>query len=266
MTRGQAARGSNWPTVLGIGAIVIVVVAIAIVFSNRGGSPSSDVTQQVSPTTQVQASATLDLVSVKATIQAAIQQTAAAVPFTPPVPGSLATATQDTRPMPTPNFPEATPAGAGVIVFHPPIPGNWGRVAINMWVELSTDLVVYAGGTDDPAQGAVFVLLPGENIDHPETYLTPLTVGLIQVVDAQNERIVLKSLVGDNTFYFDVPTRQFVDSLSVTSVAPTVTPLPTEAATPTMEMPTNAPPPTAYPIASPSEATPAPTSQSTASP
>jgi hypothetical protein len=265
MSRDRSTRLAVWPTFLGLVAVVVVAVALATVAQrNNPASPIATPTFAASSTPAVAPSPTSNLPPVKATLQEAEHETQSAAPQTPPI-SSLATATLDTGPSATPNFGDAPHAGAGIIVAHPTIPSNWGRVAINMWLEIPKGIAVYAGGTEDPTQGAVFVLLPGDNPDHPVEYLTPIKVGLIQVVDAQDERIVLKTLDGNNTFYFDVPTRQFVDSLSVTSVAPTVTPLPTEAATPTIEMPTNAPPPTAYPIASPSQATPAPTAQATAS-
>jgi hypothetical protein len=161
-----AARGPHWPTIVGLaGILVILVVMVLILDGNRSESPAQTATRQASITVNSQASATLDLLSAKATIEAIQHETQVAAPTF--VPGSLTTPTEDMRPMPTPNFPDATPAGAGVIAFYPAVPGNWGRVAINMWVELPTDLVVYAGGTDDPDQGAVFVLLPVEKIDNP---------------------------------------------------------------------------------------------------
>jgi hypothetical protein len=224
MTRGQAYRESNWSAQFGFVIIIVVIIVIAVLVNRAGRSPNR-ATPALSPSTAVPASATLDRLSGKATIEAIGRATPAAA-ATLTTPGSLAMPTQDTRPTPTANFPEATPAGAGVIVFHPAVPGNWGRVAINMWVELPTGLVVFAGGTDDPAQGAVFVLLPTERIDSPEAYLTPVKAGLVEVSDAVGERLVLKTISGDDTFYFDVPTRQFVDSFTATSAAPTVTPPP----------------------------------------
>jgi len=168
MSRGNFSTKSSWPMLLGLVAFLIVVVAFALViYNNRGGSPSSSPTAQVSPTTDIQPSATIDILSAKATIAAVINETSVAAPQTPPQ-SSLATATLDTNPTTTPNFGDAPRAGAGVIVSNPTIPGNWGRVAINMWVEIPKGIVVYAGGTADPSQGAVFILLPGDKIYHPK--------------------------------------------------------------------------------------------------
>ena len=59
--------------------------------------------------------------------------------------------------------------------------------------------------------------------------LTPLQVGAVQIKDAQGERLVLQSASG-TTFYFDVPSRQFVPSLSWTPMPGPISPV----ATPTL--------------------------------
>lgn len=141
---------------------------------------------------------------------------------------------------PTP-APTATPglsawpnrlAGAGLIISNSTSLPGWPIAVTNVWVQLRTGVRVYAGVTSTAGQGAVVVLTARTDPAPLELYLTRGRAGAVQVVDARGERLVLQSLDGQATFYFDVPTRQFVDSLALTSPAPTVTPLPTFTATP----------------------------------
>ncbi|MCC7358428.1 MAG: hypothetical protein IT317_03065, partial [Anaerolineales bacterium] len=140
---------------------------------------------------------------------------------------------------PTP-APTATPglsawpnrvAGAGLIISDSAGLPGWPIAVTNFWVQLRTGVRVYAGVTSAAGQGAVAVLTESTDPDQPELYLTPSRAGAVQVVDARGERLVLQTLDGQATFYFDVPTRRFVDSLAVTSPAPTVTLVPTFSAT-----------------------------------
>lgn len=83
---------------------------------------------------------------------------------------------------------------------------------------------LYAGSLQsDPDQGVVGLVtsLPGGK--RIEKFVTPSKHGALRVVTEQNNRITL--IAADGTiFYFDLPTRQFVASL--TEVAPSVTPSP----------------------------------------
>ncbi len=109
--------------------------------------------------------------------------------------------------------------------------------------------LVYAGSMyTDPTQG--LVLIPSQPV---QIYLTPIKAGSVRIVAVQNLRLTLISENG-TTFYFDVPGRRFVDSL--TEVAPTVTPYlsstptPTETPAPTVTLaPTCTPGPTPGPPA-----------------
>lgn len=153
-----------------------------------------------------------------------------------PLPGA-------TKPMPTlepgktpyASIPQK-PAGSGAIVEDgpPPFCGTC-FVMTNMWYEIVSgkNIRVYAGALPDnpgvssqPAsQGMVIVWGEGN-------YPTPIKVGPVRVVDARGERLILQSENG-TTFYFDVPARRFVGSL--TEVVPTATsaPIPIPTATPT---------------------------------
>jgi hypothetical protein len=92
----------------------------------------------------------------------------------------------------------------------------WQDLGNNTWVG------VYAGThTDDPTQGLVVVV----SLPHDVVYTTTVKAGSLRIVAEANFRLTLLSTDG-TTFYFDVPGRQFVDSL--TEVVPTVTPYMTE--------------------------------------
>ena len=90
---------------------------------------------------------------------------------------------------------------------------------------------LYAGALQsNPDQGVVYMVtsLPGGKLF--EQYVTPSKQGALRVVSEQNNRLALVAL-DDTMFYFDIPTRQFVDSL--TGVAPSVTPSPVGTPEPT---------------------------------
>lgn len=119
-----------------------------------------------------------------------------------------------------------------------------GYVIENVWFGLrdGEKINVYAGiHSTDPAQGLVHVFRfnGGTETD----YLTPIKAGSVHIVKGQNDRLVLLSTDG-TTFYFDVPTLQFVNSL--TGIAPTYTPTAVATLTPTRG-PTYTPLPTCTP-------------------
>lgn len=280
MRRSSANNIRVWPTLVGLGAVLTLAALITLVLASNGktsvasGSTSTaqaSSTAQVSSTLEVSDTPTLMYPPDKATAIQSRIQTQQAFRLTPNPPLTIYPPPSESGPTITPDlsYVPHQQAGAGVIITGTgsfPFPGGgWVIAPFNVWFEIPTGMQVYAGVTSDPTQGALAILTPQEDIGQPEVYLTPRKAGMVKVVDASGERLVLQSITGSDTFYFDVPTRQFVDSLSVTSVAPTVTPLPTFTASPTFVVPTLPPPPTAYPIASPSEATSAPTAQSTAS-
>jgi hypothetical protein len=97
----------------------------------------------------------------------------------------------------------------------------------------------------DPNQGAVylFVAIPRSGVS--ELILTPTKHGGIRVVSEQNNRLMMISTDG-TTYYFDVPARRFVDSL--TEMVPTATLLPT-ITPPSIPYPIPSPP-TPYPLPS----------------
>ncbi len=155
----------------------------------------------------------------KATLEASLAQTRTAASSRPqppagatPVPGAV-----------TPSPISRRPAGAGFIVtdFVPPFPAM-SHVITSMWYEpaAAQNTIVYAGALrDNPgvssaaSQGVVIVQI--ERLDHTlvssSTLATPARVGPVRITGAQGERLVLQSDNG-STFYFDVPSRQFVSS------------------------------------------------------
>jgi hypothetical protein len=102
-----------------------------------------------------------------------------------------------------------------------------GMDAQNSWFGFvgGNDVTVFAGALlDEPDQGVVhlFTNFPTRSFD--EQILTPTKHGGVHVVSEQNNRLTLVSTDG-TTYYFDVPARRFVASL--TEVVPSATPPPT---------------------------------------
>jgi hypothetical protein len=136
-----------------------------------------------------------------------------------------------------------------------------GMDAQNSWFGFvgGNSTTVFAGALlDEPDQGAVhlFINFPTRGFD--EQILTPTKHGAVHVVSEQNNRLTLVS-TDVTTYYFDVPARRFVASL--TEVVPSATPPPTYTPIP--------PPPTlggSTPIPPPYNPYPGPTGQSTAAP
>ena len=90
---------------------------------------------------------------------------------------------------------------------------------------------LYAGALQsDPNQGVVGLVISLPNGKRFSQFATPSKHGALHVVNELNNRLNLISSDG-TAFYFDLPTRQFVTSL--TEVAPSVTPSPVVTPTPT---------------------------------
>lgn len=116
----------------------------------------------------------------------------------------------------------------------------------NVWSNyVNSDWVVVLAGaySDNLAQGIIAV---GWN---EEIYETPIQAGSVHIVAENNYRLTLESTDG-TFFYFDIPGRRFVESL--TEIVPTITPI-----TPSPTRPT--PTPTITPTFNPTWLTPWPT-------
>ena len=86
-------------------------------------------------------------------------------------------------------------------------------------------ITVFAGALlDEPEQGAVHLFMNFPTRGFDEQILTPTKHGGVRVVSEHNNRLTLVSTDG-TTYYFDVPARRFVASMS--GVVPSATPLPT---------------------------------------
>ncbi len=135
-----------------------------------------------------------------------------------------------------------TPAGAGTILDNGASPLGSLYDIENSWVFETQDRIysVYAGarreeGHPQPKsamQGVVFVQVytpSGDYLPGGGMFDVPVkNGGSVKIVGAQGQRLILKTDNG-TTFYFDVPTRQFVSGLAsatVTPVKPTVPPYP----------------------------------------
>jgi hypothetical protein len=161
-----------------------------------------------------------------------------------------------TTPSPTPirTFP---PTGTREDMYVKPSGEKMGLDAQNAWFGLldGRPVSVHAGALlGDSSQGAIYIL-GGRGVNGQ--ILTPTKHGGVRVVSEQNNRLTLVSTDG-TTYYFDVPARRFVDSL--TEVVPSATSLFTWTPLPTLHVIwTSTPVPTYNPY-------PAPTGQSTAAP
>ncbi len=138
---------------------------------------------------------------------------------------------------------QSTPAGAGAILNVKLIPPFYTHdfIVENVWYRDFDGgiqrVYVYGGFIPDPKgaptpQGVVVVqVLKMDAQGNPQMiyygrFPTQMQAGPVRVTDAVGERLVLESTNGTR-FYFDVPLRQFVPSL--TWVSPVATPSPQPA-------------------------------------
>lgn len=182
-----------------------------------------------------------DYPSEKQTLEAKMEQTRRAVTLTP------ATG------LPTYNPPTSAPVteepwdwGTGIVESgDAPFSGMVYSI-YNRWYGMLNGqrVVVYAGGLrDDPggvsqtaSQGLVIVVVisPVSGEQLPESYQTPIKAGLLRIVAASDDLRLTLDTPNGNAFYFDVPSRQFADSLIATP-RPTTTPMPTLSNTPQLQ-------------------------------
>lgn len=167
---------------------------------------------------------------------------------------------------PTPGAPPTlTPAPIVTGIFSdttgPRFPGFF---AMNHWQNVVNGerVIVYAGvrmdetlATPITSKGLLLVIVDASDYSNRSVveYETEGELGKLMITAADGYRLTIVSESGE-TLYFDVPTRQFVDSPTATVTAPTATLLP--LATPTLQ-----PLPSGYP-----QMTVSPQVQSTASP
>jgi len=101
-----------------------------------------------------------------------------------------------------------------------------------IWQEATREtLIAVRGGRgfDPPSQGAVRVIIaphyPSSPRQNDLVIESPVQAGELTITGAVGERLILTSEQGQ-TFYFDVPSLRFVDSIE--EIVATATPLPTE--------------------------------------
>lgn len=172
-------------------------------------------------------------------------------------------------------WPRRTPAGAGAIItgsllysfdVYFAMMSRFSYHHENAWYTDSEGgrvrTVAYAGAVKEPGgrttmQGEVLVrvirVAPQQLFNYEvvqsDVVLTPVQVGAVRIVDAVGERLILQAKDG-TTFYFDVPARRFVSSL--TEAVPSATLKPTRTATPTATLTfTPCPPRTRPPAGTP---------------
>ncbi len=144
---------------------------------------------------------------------------------------------------------KVTPVGTGVIGQFMPLLNKGRYHVFNAWVENQDNdrrrVFVWAGelaglGGEETTQGVVIVevfqilVKNGLAVDtfvEATEYLTPSQAGPVKIVDASGERLVVQSVTNGATFYFDVPSRRFVSSM--TAIVPTATIPVSPLATPT---------------------------------
>jgi hypothetical protein len=97
-----------------------------------------------------------------------------------------------------------------------------GIDAENAWSGMldGGDVSVYAGTNGYPDQGALAILIFGSN-GFDGYFLTPTRHGAVRVIGEQHNRLILQAKDG-TLFYFDLPARRFVATLS--EIALTATP------------------------------------------
>ena len=189
-------------------ALLVSMVACSIL--PEPGSPPTPNSPLQTPT-----------LNAKETFLQKIKQTVESARIKPPTPEPLVP------------IPGSTPAGAGAIVkVQPPFSNSMYHIENTWYTDLDSKrrLYVYAGSMSAPGggytdQGIVIIQVPsstGEILPISQ-YLTPEKLGSVRVVGAVGDRLILQSTSG-TTFYFDVPSRQFVPSL--TWVSPLSTPSP----------------------------------------
>jgi hypothetical protein len=133
-------------------------------------------------------------------------------------------------PTPAPYTPGPWDWGSGFYGGEAPFPAQAYKM-VSTWYGMVNNfrVTVYAGGLrDDPgvsqsaSQGFLLVVAASpEGEYHPESYLSPVKAGPLKIVSVENLRLVINTPDG-YVFYFDLPSRQFIDSLDAAPL-PTVT-------------------------------------------
>ena len=160
-------------------------------------------------------------------------------------------------PPPTGRPPTNTPAPfpTGILdVSDPPFPHD-SYVISTKWLNIVNGerTIVFSGARRDSSgatpvigRGLIVVQVYSSDLSQKDSveYEAAGATGVLTIVAATDYRLTLTGAHG-TTLFFDVPSRQFIESPIVTVTAPTVTSLPLAA-------PTSTPLPTGYPNQTPS--------------
>ena len=238
----------TWLCVIAITGLVIVgvVIALPVVVGGIAAQPNLLIgTDQVTTgigTTAMQPTISetatqIDFLSIEQTSYAIFTLTQEAYLTSPP-------STRTPGPSPTPPTYTPKPFVSGIFdsqaAPHSQLyaMANWWQGIVN-----GEEVQVFAGGKrDNPgeptievSQGVLFVItvsLDESNVDY-QFYEPPVAeTGLLSIKAATDYRLTIQAESGA-VLYFDVPTRRFVESLTATVSAPTVTPLPPITPSPT---------------------------------
>lgn len=235
---------------LGMAGMAVVQALNSMPATSPAAVPSNSVTVPLSATTPAPYST--DRLAQKQTAEAAVAQTSQADIST--APPHCITGTPPTFVPPPTYTPEPFVAG----IFNSQGFQQGGLVMSNWWTDIvdGEKVRVYVGAREDnpgvteaASQGIVLVSTTSADETNWDffTYEAPYTnTGVLIITAANGYRLTLRAQWGA-VLYFDVPTRQFVSSLSVTSSAPTATRLPNIPPTATPGIPTPVTPPTSYP-------------------
>jgi hypothetical protein len=140
---------------------------------------------------------------------------------------------------PSPTVPE-TPFPTGTVendVYIRSSGKKLGLTTQNAWSGFldGNRVDLYAGALlDDPSQGAIYLFVTIPNSGFMGLILTPTKHGGVRVVSEQNNRLTMISTDG-TTYFFDIPARRFVNSL--TEVVPSATPPATRTPLPPIPTP-----------------------------
>lgn len=207
MNTRKTKSESIWSMLLGLIALTVLGLVFAQALNTAINTSGAVATQ----TQASESTVTPSLVDIEATY-AAYQSGGENPPPTAPKDPTLAPAPPTIEPLP---FPTGIFEGGGDAFYS-------GDVTIlNYWQNMvnGEPVQVFAGSLyNDSGQGLVIVL----SSSPAGRFYTPTKAGAVQITGESGLRLTLIS-TGGITFYFDIPSRQFVDSLEVT-----VMPVPTE--------------------------------------
>lgn len=125
--------------------------------------------------------------------------------------------------------PEGTLAGYGILYESPPSNDSSNKYRFEglIWEERTINGVIWVRGgqaRELPVQGAIRISSSTDSYTSDVVIESPVQAGALNIIDAVGERLILTSEQGQ-TFYFDVPSQRFVDSLE--EPIPSATPPPT---------------------------------------